>query len=58
MPNKSPTSRFERGASVVAAAERKIQARVDRSESGKPKTSKEAAVQAGPRQYPEPPLPR
>ncbi len=51
--------RFARAAKSTAAAERAIQARIDRMERrrGKPRPSK-AAMQAGARRYPAPPLPK
>ena len=58
-PNKS-FERFAQGADQAAAAERGIQAKVDRKEKGKTKepSSKKPAMQAGARVYPEPPFPK
>ena len=52
--------RFAEGADQAAAAERNIQAKVDRKEKPAPKESgsHKPAMQAGARIYPEPPFPK
>ena len=51
--------RFSRAAKAVAAAERAIQRGIDRKERRKPKKKpSKAAMQAGARRYPVPPLPK
>jgi NAD(P)-dependent dehydrogenase (short-subunit alcohol dehydrogenase family) len=50
--------RFARAADAVAAAERKIQKQIDRSEKAHPKKKGKGAMQAGARPYPEPPFPK
>ena len=51
--------RFSRAAKAVAAAERAIQRRIDNKERRKPKSKpSKAAMQAGARRYPVPPLPK
>jgi hypothetical protein len=57
------SDRFSQAAEKTAAAERAIQQDIDRKEKAKPyqdneKSEKKAAMQAGARIYPEPPLPR
>jgi NAD(P)-dependent dehydrogenase (short-subunit alcohol dehydrogenase family) len=56
------SDRFSQAAEKTAAAERAIQQDIDRKEKAKPyqdneKSEKKAAMQAGARIYPEPPLP-
>jgi NAD(P)-dependent dehydrogenase (short-subunit alcohol dehydrogenase family) len=56
------SDRFSQAAEKTAAAERAIQQDIDRKEKAKPKqdnekSGKKAAMQAGARIYPEPPLP-
>ena len=51
--------RFSRAAKAVAVAERAIQRRIDNKERRKPKSKpSKAAMQAGARRYPIPPLPK
>ncbi len=51
--------RFSRAAKAVAAAERAIQKRIDSKERRRPKGKpSKAAMQAGTRRYPFPPLPK
>ena len=60
MADPATRDRFARAAEQTAAAERSIQANIDRKdkEKGKPKQDNEpGAMQAGARRYPEPPLP-
>jgi len=54
------TDRFAAAAEAAAVAEREIQARIDRKEKSKSskKPEESAAMQAGARQYPAPPLPK
>ncbi len=60
MADAATRDRFARAAEQTAAAERSIQANIDRKdkEKGKPKQDNEPrAMQAGARRYPEPPFP-
>jgi NAD(P)-dependent dehydrogenase (short-subunit alcohol dehydrogenase family) len=62
MPVKASATkdRFAEAAEAIAAAERDIQAQIDRKERQKPKekSKDQRAMQAGARRYPEPPFPK
>lgn len=60
MPRTRPVKdvRFRQDAEAVAAAQRAIQKRIDRKERAKKPAPDKAAMQAGARRYPSPPLPR
>jgi NAD(P)-dependent dehydrogenase (short-subunit alcohol dehydrogenase family) len=59
MPRTSRNDRFAKAANAAASAERAIQKRIDRKERNRPaKKPSTAAMQAGARRYPAPPLPK
>jgi NAD(P)-dependent dehydrogenase (short-subunit alcohol dehydrogenase family) len=59
MPRTQRKDRFAKAANTVASAEQAIQKRIDRRERNRPaKKPSTAAMQAGARRYPAPPLPK